>query len=83
LSSRDSNQEIFEELFETTVAEQCRTGYAYLLIGLSDRHPFCEVVEPRAAMKIVSTIYLVYWRDRTPNILPSRERIPHLEVATL
>jgi hypothetical protein len=83
VSSRDSNQEIFEELFETVVAERSQTGFAYLLLGLSDRHPFCEVVKRRAAMKIVSTIYLVYWRDCAPDQLPSRERIPHLEVATL
>jgi hypothetical protein len=83
LSSRDSNQGVFEELFETVVAERSQAGFAYLLLGLSDRHPFCEVVERRAAMKIVSTIYLVYWRDRAPDRLPSRERIPHLEVATL
>jgi hypothetical protein len=83
LSSRHSNQEIFEELFETVVAERSQAGFAYLLLGLSDRHPFCEVVARRAPMKIVSTIYLVYWRDCAPDRLPSRERIPHLEVATL
>jgi hypothetical protein len=83
VSSRDSNQEVFEELFETVVAERSQTGFAYLLLGLSDRHPFCEVVERQAAMKIASTIYLVYWRDCAPGHLPSRERIPHLEIATL
>jgi hypothetical protein len=83
LSSHDSNQEIFEELLETVVAERSQAGFAYLLLGLSDRHPFCEVVERRAAMKIVSTIYLVYWRDSAPDRLPSSERIPHLEIATL
>jgi hypothetical protein len=83
VSSRDASQDIFEELFETVVAERSQAGYAYLLLGLSDRHPFCPVVERRAAMKIASTIYLVYWRDCAPDQLPSRERIPHLEVATL
>jgi hypothetical protein len=83
VSSRDSNQEIFEELLETVVAERSQTGFAYLLLGLSDRHPFCKVVEQRAAMKIASTIYLVYWRDCAPDRPPSRERIPHLEIATL
>ncbi len=83
VSSRDAKQAIFEELLETVIAERSQTGFAYLLLGLSDRHPFCEVVERRAAMKIVSTIYLVYWRDCAPEQLPSRERIPHLEIGTL
>ena len=83
LSSRDSNLEIFGELFDTVVAERSQTGFAYLLLGLSDRHPFCKIVERRAAMKIVSTIYLVHWRDCAPDDLPSIEMIPHLEIATL
>jgi hypothetical protein len=83
ISSRDSDEAVFGELLETAVAEQSNAGYAYLLLGLCDRHPFCRIVERRAAMKIVSEIFLVYWRDLAPPGLPSTARIPHLEIATL
>ncbi|WP_321476133.1 hypothetical protein [uncultured Paludibaculum sp.] len=83
LSSRDSDVEIFRSMLETVIAEHSDRGFAYLLVGLCDRHPFCEVVEQRAAMKVASDIYVVYWRDCPPVSPPSTTRIPHLEIATL
>ena len=83
VSSRESDEGVFRELLETVLTERSGTGYAYLLLGLCDRHPFCGVVEKRSVMRIDSRIYLVYWQDWEPGQLPSRDRIPHLEVATL
>jgi hypothetical protein len=83
VSSRDSDEAVFRELLDTALTERSGTGYAYLVLGLCDRHPFCEIAEKRSAMRIESQIYLVYWRDIDPGPLPSSERIPHLEVATL
>jgi hypothetical protein len=83
VSSRESDEGVFRELLETVLTERSGAGYAYLLLGLSDRHPFCAIVEKRSVMRIESEIYLVCWQDSDPGPLPSRDRIPHLEVATL
>jgi hypothetical protein len=81
IGARD--QDAFGELLESAIAERSGAGYAYLLLGLSDRHPFREVVERHSAMTIRSRIYVVYWSDSRPAELPSPDRIPHLEIATL
>lgn len=83
VSSRESDEGVFRELVETVLTERSGAGYAYLLLGLCDRHPFCGVAEKRSVMRIDSEIYLVYWQDSEPGPLPSKSRIPHLEVATL
>jgi hypothetical protein len=83
MSSRDDDAQVFQDLLHTAMAERSNTGYAYLLVGLCDRHPFCRVVEKLSVMTIASEIYLVYWDDCRPESLPSRDRMPHLEVATL
>jgi hypothetical protein len=83
MSSRESDADVFRDLVDTVLAERTNTGYAYLLLGLCDRHPFRGVVERLSVMTIVSEIYLVYWRDCPPDSLPSMDRVPHLEIATL
>jgi len=82
-SSRDSDTTVFQELLDVVLSDWTNAGYAYLLLGLSDRHPFSSIVEKRSVMTIDSRIYAVYWRDCKPDSLPSTGRIPHLEVATL
>ena len=83
VSSRESDERVFRELLDMVLTERSDAGYAYLLLGLCDRHPFCGVAEKRSAMRIDSEIYLVYWQDSESGPLPSRDLIPHLEVATL
>lgn len=83
IGCRRSDAAVFQELLDAVLADWTNTGYAYLLLGLCDGHPFCPIVERRSAMSIASGIYLVYWPDSKPHPLPSTNRIPHLEVATL
>ena len=83
ISSRDSDAAVFQELLEAVLKDWTHAGYAYLLLGLSDRHPFSPIVEKRSVMSIDSGIYVVYWQDGRTDRLPSTGRIPHLEVATL
>jgi len=83
IASRDCDAALFQELVDTVLTDWTDRGYAYLLLGLSDRHPFSAMVAKRSTMAIESGIYLVYWQDSRPDRLPSTDRIPHLEVATL
>jgi len=83
ISSRDSDAAVFQELLDAALTDWTNAGYAYLLLGLCDRHPFSPIVEKRSVMSIDSGIYVVYWPDCKPDRLPSTSRIPHLEVATL
>lgn len=83
IGTRESDAAVFQELLDAVLTDWTNAGYAYLLLGLCDRHPFCSIVEERSAMTIESGIYVVYWRDSMPDHLPSTGRIPHLEVATL
>jgi len=83
LSTRESDAAVFQELLDAVLTDWTNAGYAYLLLGLCDRHPFCSIVEKRSAMTIESGIYVVYWQDSKPDHLPSTGRIPHVEVATL
>ncbi len=83
VSSRDSDEDVFRDLLDHVLADRTDAGYAYLLLGLCEGHPFCAVAEKRSVMIVKSGIYLVYWRDRGPERLPSADRVPHLEIATL
>jgi hypothetical protein len=83
ISSRDSDAAVFQELLDAVLSDWTNAGYAYLLLGLCERHPFCSMVEKLSVMTIESGIYLVYWEDSRPDRLPSMDRVPHLEVATL
>jgi hypothetical protein len=83
ISSRDSDPAVFEELLGAVLADWANAGYAYLLLGLCDRHPFISIVERQSVLTLESEIYVVYWQDSKPHRLPSTELIPHLEVATL
>ena len=83
ISSRDSDVAVFQELLDAVLADYTNSGYAYLLLGLSGRHPFSRVVEKQSVMTIDSGIYLVCWPDCDPASLPSTDLVPHLEVATL
>ena len=83
IGCRGSDAAVFQELVDTVLADWTNTGYAYLLLGLCDRHPFSPIVERRSVMAIDSGIYLVCWPDSKPDPLPSTSRVPHLEVATL
>jgi hypothetical protein len=83
ISSRDSDEDVFRELLDAVLADWSRAGYTYLLLGLCDRHPFCPMVEKLSVMIVKSGIYLVSWRDCEPTRLPSADRVPHLEIATL
>ena len=83
LSSRDSDVAVFQDLLDAVLTDWTNAGYAYLLLGVCDRHPFSPIVEKRSVMTISSGIYVVYWPDSKPDRLPSTDRIPHLEVATL
>jgi hypothetical protein len=83
ISSRDSDVTVFQELLDAVLTDWTHAGYAYLLLGLCDRHPFSAIVEKRSVLTLESEIYVVYWQDSKPDCLPSTDRIPHLEVATL
>jgi hypothetical protein len=83
ISSRDADEALFRGLLDTVLTERANAGYAYLLLGLCQGHPFCEVAGRRAVMTIDSEIYVVYWPDAPPDRLPSGGRTAHLEIATL
>jgi hypothetical protein len=83
ISSCGSDAAVFEELLDAVLTDWTNAGYAYLLLGLCDGHPFSPIAEKRSVMSIKSGIYVVYWQDCKPDRLPSTCRIPHLELATL
>lgn len=72
-----------ECLIRQVLADWKGRGFAYLLIGVHDTNPLAGQLEQISAMKLSSTIYLVYWEDLLKTALPSEQLIPHLEIATL
>lgn len=73
----------FSTLLDGMIRTWSGRGFDYLLIGLPNGHPLQRTVARRARMKLKSTIYLVDWDPGGGKSLPSAERPPHLEIATL
>ena len=71
----------FFELLEAVTNHWSNKGYAYLSIGVDQRHPLAPNLKGIAATQLLSTLYLVYWNDDFE--MPSSGSITHVEVATL
>ncbi len=80
LSAADSGTA--EALVERALADWSGRGASYLVVGLTEDHPLSAAVARRAARRLVSRVYAVYWPDEgVPTF--DRTRPVHLEVATL
>jgi hypothetical protein len=71
------------KLLQQVIAEWSGRGYTYLLIGAHERHPLSGLLSKMSTMRLLSTVYRVYWEDSMNAQLPNEDTIPNLEVATL
>lgn len=83
VSCAPGEPDLLESLLATALHDWSDRGYAYLLIGVHENSPFVDLLQSLSAMRLSSTIYLVYWEDCLDSILPSTATVPHLEIATL
>jgi hypothetical protein len=77
--------EVFLHLLTSALTDAARSGYAFLVAGLAERHPLLKVVRRLGCrLEYRSLLYLVYWPDEA-NAVPRLDplRVPHVEVATL
>lgn len=65
------------------LAEWSQKGFAYLLLGLHEKHPLASTLQKSSAITLSSTVYVVHWKDGLNDALPSQFNLPHLEIATL
>ncbi len=71
-----------EALLERVLADCSGRGASYLVLGLTEGHPLSETIAARAARRLVSNVYAVYWPDGGAPTF-DRTRLVHLEAATL
>ena len=60
-----------------------RKGYGYLMAGAHEASPVNKLLQRYSVSRKSSSLYLVYWEDLLESPLPSFERTPHLDIATL
>ena len=83
LSHSPRREEAFEVVLDEALADWSRKGFAYLAVGVHEGNPLNEPLSKLSATTLSSTIYLVYWPDTLCCRLPSKDLVPHPEVATL
>jgi hypothetical protein len=83
LSCPSDEPRLLDSLLDAALDDWSGRGYAYLLVGVHEESPFAGPLRRRSAMRLSSSVYLVYWRDGCDRALPSGARVPHLELATL
>lgn len=74
---------MLEDLIDAALDDWSGRGYAYLLAGAHEESLIADLLRRRSVMRLSSSVYLVYWKDRLDRALPSTARVPHLELATL
>jgi hypothetical protein len=82
LSAAGDASETAEALVERALVDCSGRGASYLVVGLAEAHPLSGAIARRAARRLASRVYAVYWPDEgVPDF--DRGRRLHLEVATL
>ena len=82
LSATDDDRATADALVRRVIADWSGRGFSYFVLAVADGHPLGETIAARAARRLVSYVYAVYWPDEgTPAF--DRGRRLHLEAATL
>jgi hypothetical protein len=75
---------VFERLLAAVLAEARRRGYAYVVAGFAERHPFLAVVRRRCRVREYgSVLHVVHGADGAHAASILDGRVPHVEVALL
>lgn len=83
VSHAPGHESDLEALLDMAVREWSGRGYVYLAAGAHERSDLNALLDGRAAMRLRSSLYLVYWEDMLTCPLPSRDMVPFVEIATL
>ena len=65
-----------------SLADRSGRGFSYFVLAVADGHPLGETIAARAARRLVSYVYAVYWPDEGMPAFDRGRRL-HLEAATL
>jgi hypothetical protein len=80
----DDDAEVFEALLERAYNMACDAGYACLIVGFADRHPFLPIVQRNyRSWTYASVLYAVCWENGQAALSGIDRRVPHLEVGLL
>jgi hypothetical protein len=82
LSATDDDRATAEALLQRVIADRSGHGFSYLVLAVADGHPLGETIAARAARRLVSYVYTVYWPDEGVPAFDRGRRL-HLEAATL
>lgn len=84
LAAEDADLELVLALTAAAHTRALGRGYAYLMLGLAERHPWKVPVQRHfGAMEYRAVLYLVSWPDGHAAADAVDGRTPHLEVAVL
>ncbi len=82
LSATDDDRAMADALVRRVIAEWSGRGFSYFVLAVADGHPLGETIAARAARRLVSYVYAVYWPDGGMPAFDRGRRL-HLEAATL
>jgi hypothetical protein len=74
---------IFRALLQRACALAAARGYAYLMVGLSERDPLLAVARHYSHIPYYSRLYTVCWKDEVNFHEKLDRRIPYVEIAAL
>jgi hypothetical protein len=78
----EDDPEVFLELFDAAYDAAHERGFACLVAGFAERHPFLAILRQRyRAWSYASVLYAVLWD--AAHVLSLDGRVPHLEVGLL
>jgi hypothetical protein len=80
---RDDNPQVFRRLIEAMLHRLAQRGDRLLLIGLHTADSQLAVAQQFAGRDYVTTLYLVYWPEETPDVDGLKQRPPYLELGSL
>jgi hypothetical protein len=80
---RDDCRDVFPALLAATCRRLAELGERLFLVGLHEEDLLLRMARKFAGREYLTTLYIVYWPEKAPDIDQLKQRVPYLELGSL